>query len=109
MVFRAESFDATKLPLLANFDCGIDVFGKIATDWIKCVDPADSALSSMRESQSRGLFTEVYLYFEENELLGFGSVGTTTRQLKREQQLWSIIPHVGIDIRFRKRAVAMGA
>lgn len=99
MALTSELFDASKLPLLSNFDCGDCDHGKIATAWIKCVDPADSALSDMAKRQ-----TEVFLYFEDDgTVVGFGSVGKTTYNKKRVRHTWSIIPHLGIDVRFRRK------
>lgn len=87
-------FDATKLPTLSAFSCGDDQFGKIATDWIKCTDPAKCALQSMAD---RG--TEVFLFYTQADVLvGFGSLGQTTRRnSSRQLETWSYIPQVGID------------
>lgn len=99
MALKSELFDASKLPLPDSFDCGGCDFGKIATAWIKCADPTDSALEDMRSRQ-----TAVFLYFEDDgTLVGFGSIGLTTYKVNRVKQTWSIIPHLGIDARFRKK------
>ncbi len=110
MAFRSEPFDATRLPLLVSFDCrknssDTDIHGKLATDWIKCVDPNDSPLGPIPDPHNVGLVTETFLYFDDDLLVGFGSVGTTTRTVKREVQIWSIIPHIGVDHRFCKNSV----
>lgn len=92
-----RTFDASCVPSLAAFDCGADRFGKIATDWIRCVDDGDSALQAMTERQ-----THVILYYTPaNELVGFGSLGKTTRRIKKVVEEWSIIPHVGIARQYR--------
>ena len=99
MALKSDLFDASKLPLPASFDCGGCDFGKIATAWIKCVDPTDSAIADMAARQ-----TAVFLYFEDDgTIVGFGSVGLTTYTVKHVKHTWSIIPHLGIDARFRKK------
>lgn len=89
----ARVFDDSRLSDVANLDCGDSKFGKLATDWIQCVNPADSALQSIKD---RG--TEVFLYYREDtdQIIGFGSVGTTPRKNRRGEETWSIIPHVGL-------------
>jgi len=93
----ARTFDAACLPELAGFDCGPDQFGTIATDWIRCTDPSDCALQAIAERQ-----TEVILYSTPGGVLvGYGSLGRTTRRIKKVEEIWSIIPHIGIDHAFR--------
>ncbi len=92
-----RNFDATCIQLLKNFDCGADEFGRIATEWIRCTDEEDSALQAIRDRN-----TEVFLYNKPNGgLVGFGSLGKTTRKIKKVEVEWSIIPHFGIDFRLR--------
>lgn len=95
----AQRFDESRLALVADLDCGDDKFGQVATDWIRCVEESDSALSDIR---NRG--TQVWLYYENegSGLVGFGSVGTTTRKHRRRTQTWAVIPHIGIDVAFRQ-------
>ena len=86
-----RKFDAACLPSLSAFSCGQGTFEKIATDWI-CCQENDNALAAIK---NRG--TEVFLYFTPgNDLVGFGSLGKTLRMVKKVQEEWSIIPHVGI-------------
>lgn len=92
-----RKFDAACLPSLGAFDCGQDQFGKKATDWIRCVNASDCAIQAMRDRD-----TEVYLYSTPaGQLVGFGSLGKTKRKVKRVEEEWSIIPHVGIGLQFR--------
>lgn len=98
----AQRFDLSKSHLVESFSCGDDPFSCIATDWIRCVNPADSAAQSIFERQ-----TEVFLYYLENALppdgmvVGFGSLGKAPRKIRRAEEVWSIIPHVGVDESFK--------
>lgn len=90
-VFTAES-----LPLVEGASFGDCAFGKIATAWIRCFDQYDCALQSIA---ARG--TQVFLYRNtEGDLVGFGSIGTTSRKIRGVQVTWSIIPQVGVVDRF---------
>ncbi len=92
-----RNFDQACLPLVSAFDCGQDKFGKLATDWIRCVDPLNCAIQAIRDRQ-----TQVFLYNNlAGELVGFGSLGKTTRKLKKVEEEWSIVPHFGIAIQLR--------
>src|SRR5436309_3230300 len=92
-----RKFDLACLPLIAALDCGQDQFGKIATAWIKCVDPDDSAIQAKAEKN-----TDIYLYnTPAGQLVGFGSLGKTKRKIRGVEEEWSIIPHIGIDAQFR--------
>ena len=105
MPLTCATFSRDSLPLLGTFNCAKDnddVFGQLATDWIKCADPEKNAITSIET-----LGTRVFLYIHTDDsgkeaVAGFGSLGTHTRTIKGKEELWSIIPHLGVDVGFRK-------
>jgi hypothetical protein len=90
----AEEFDGTKLAKVAGFECGTDEWCRYAAEWIKAPVNLTGALKSMADHG-----TSVWLYFDEetDELVGFGSLGTTTWPGYGQA---SIIPQLAIQSKF---------
>ncbi|HUE70286.1 MAG TPA: hypothetical protein VMP01_05300 [Pirellulaceae bacterium] len=90
----AEPFSAAKLAGMADLNCGNNEHGRIATNWILGTNPDDSVLCDLKAHPD----LQVFLYYEvgTDRLVGFGSLGLTTRSGLE----FSIIPHMGIDVQF---------
>jgi GNAT superfamily N-acetyltransferase len=69
---RKIPFTEDLLPVVADFDCGSEVYEVEVSDWIKNKGPG-CVLDAMNK-----FGTQVWLYVnDENEVVGFGSLGTT--------------------------------
>lgn len=91
-----DTFNEAAQHSLGGFCCGPEPWAREATAWLKGSD-------SIESMESRK--TEVWLYYTEgDELVGFGSLGTTRRRWPPPQGTHEnllILPMLGIDFRFR--------
>lgn len=78
MLIAPIEFTRTHLPIVQGFECGEEVWSRLAADWIKSAPPFPGALKSIIE---RG--NTVWLYMLEDCVVGFASLGTT---------MWEIPP-----------------
>ncbi len=90
----AKDFQEALLPALAKIDCGNTPWGKWATDWILCRSQS-CALTSIEKG------TQVLVYYLDDEPIGFGSIGPTSRIVEGVRPL-AIIPQIGLDVNFQR-------
>lgn len=92
----AEEFSAAKLGKVSGFDCGDEPWAVYAAKWIAAPLNEHGALKAIA---TRG--TRVWLYFdlESDELVGFGSLGTTLWPNYAPDRV-SVIPQLAIQRQF---------
>jgi hypothetical protein len=93
-------FAPTLLPLVQNVDCGSTLWGQAAAKWLKApVTDSTGALAGM------AVGNEVWLYYDGADLVGFGSLGTTTWRIpppQGERTKLAYIPQIGILRNFQR-------
>jgi len=89
----AKAFQEAMLPALVVLNCGDTPWGRWATDWILCRSDYCA-----RTSIARG--TQVVVFYLDDQLAGFGSLGPTPRNVHKVRPL-GMIPQLGLDIRFQ--------
>ena len=88
-------FEFSQIQQVADFNCGDSPFEYAVAEWIK----SDRAIKSIRD---RG--TEVWLYYEADSLVGYGSLGATRRKWlppNGNYQNLSIIPSLAVQTEFQ--------
>jgi ribosomal protein S18 acetylase RimI-like enzyme len=98
-ILHAKPFDEQKLAEVQGFDCGDNEWCPELNDWIKGArDKEHSALWSIANKGN-----EVFLYYDETKLVGFGSLGFTSWRIpppKGPPQEMAYIPMVAMDKQF---------
>ena len=95
MDFYSTPFDATKIDNVRSFRCGENRWEYAIAEWIK----GDRVLKSMIQ---RG--TEVWLYYDGDLLVGYGSLGKTRRKWLPPDggyQNLSLIPSIAVHSDFQ--------
>jgi ribosomal protein S18 acetylase RimI-like enzyme len=91
-------FTEELLPKVPGVDCGDEPWEREVSDWIKAPHGAGGALDELQQGN------RVWLYVNEgNEIVGFGSLGTTMQRWPRSkdpQIVVSSIPMLGVDRTF---------
>jgi ribosomal protein S18 acetylase RimI-like enzyme len=97
MPLTFEPFVPADVANLGSFDCGDTLGGRMATEWIFCRNDQNSASTSIQ----RG--TRVWLYRDDTgNIVGFGSLGPTSRQIAGFTPPIAVIPQFGVDVRFHQ-------
>lgn len=103
-MLTAEPFSADSIPCVSDFDCGsAEEWERHCNEWIR----GDASVASALSSMNRG--TQVILYRDSDQVIGFGSIGETRR--RRTDGAWqnfSIIPCVAVQERFRGKPDGCG-
>lgn len=94
-------YSADLLEAVQGLDCGNTDFGSHATQWIRGDESSSaSALQSMRKHR-----TQVWLYYDAADLVGFGSLGPSHWTIGADRVRILFIPHLGIDYRFQRQPI----
>jgi ribosomal protein S18 acetylase RimI-like enzyme len=95
-ILHAKHFNEQKLAEVQAFDCGDDEWCPELNEWIKGdKGTKGSALWTIPNRQN-----EVFLYYDYNELVGYGSLGFTTWRKPAPEIPMAYIPMVAMDKRF---------
>ena len=100
-ILEKYPFSADMLADVADFDCGDEPWSIEVADWIRNAGPG-CVLDAMRK-----FGTEVWIYGEGDDLIGFGSLGASGRWRGWERSI-NIIPMLGVRTEFQGQPRGQG-